>query len=116
MSSLAQEESRSISENVTRGQRKRMADGKVSIPFMQTLGFKRGPKGEILVDEEQAKTVKIIYDWFLEGLTPHTIAERLTEKGIPTSCGKKVTRFVQKAADYFPLRMTRASYGCRIPF
>ena len=33
MSSLAQEESRSISENVTWGQRKRMADGKVAIPF-----------------------------------------------------------------------------------
>lgn len=32
MSSLAQEESRSISENVTWGQRKRFADGKVSMP------------------------------------------------------------------------------------
>ena len=33
MSSLAQEESRSISENVTWGQRKRMADGKVTMPY-----------------------------------------------------------------------------------
>ena len=33
MSSLAQEESRSISENVTWGQRKRMADGKVSFAY-----------------------------------------------------------------------------------
>ena len=33
MSSLAQEESRSISENVTWGQRKRFADGKVSLPY-----------------------------------------------------------------------------------
>lgn len=32
MSSLAQEESRSISENVTGGQRKRFSDGKVSLP------------------------------------------------------------------------------------
>lgn len=38
MSSLAQEESRSISENVTWGQRKRMADGKVSVPFDHFLG------------------------------------------------------------------------------
>ena len=35
MSSLAQEESRSISENVTWGQRKRMADGKVSHALLQ---------------------------------------------------------------------------------
>lgn len=33
MSSLAQEESRSISENVTWGQRKRFADGKVTLPY-----------------------------------------------------------------------------------
>ena len=39
MSSLAQEESRSISENVTWGQRKRFADGKVSMPYKQFLGY-----------------------------------------------------------------------------
>jgi len=42
MSSLAQEESRSISENVTWGQRKRMADGKVSLPYGQFLGYEKG--------------------------------------------------------------------------
>ena len=38
MSSLAQEESRSISENVTWGHRKRMADGKVMMPYGLFLG------------------------------------------------------------------------------
>ena len=38
MSSLAQEESRSISENCTWGQRKRFADGKVTVPFERFLG------------------------------------------------------------------------------
>ena len=42
MSSLAQEESRSISENVTWGHRKRFADGKVSIPYSRVLGFEKG--------------------------------------------------------------------------
>ena len=42
MSSLAQEESRSISENVTWGQRKRFADGKVTVPFKRFLGYDRG--------------------------------------------------------------------------
>ena len=84
MSSLAQEESRSISENVTWGQRKRMADGKVSVPFGHFLGYKRGPNGELVVDEEQAVTVRHIYEWFLEGLTPHAIAKKLTDMGVPT--------------------------------
>ena len=88
MSSLAQEESRSISENVTWGQRKRMADGKVAIPFRLMLGFKRGPNGEILIDEEQAKTVRDIYSWFLQGMTPHAIAQKLTDLGIPSPSGK----------------------------
>ena len=39
MSSLAQEESRSISENCTWGQRKRFADGKVTVPFNRFLGY-----------------------------------------------------------------------------
>lgn len=41
MSSLAQEESRSISENTTWGQRKRFADGKVSLPYKKFLGYEK---------------------------------------------------------------------------
>ena len=88
MSSLAQEESRSISENCTWGQRKRMADGKVTIPFNNMIGFKRGPDGEILVDEEEAKVVRRIYKLYLNGYSPHKIARTLTEEGIPTPKGK----------------------------
>ena len=84
MSSLAQEESRSISENCTWGQRKRMADGRVSVPFDHFLGYERGENGELVINEEQAKTVRLIYDLFLQGLTPHTIANRLTAMGILT--------------------------------
>lgn len=45
MSSLAQEESRSISENVTWGQRKRFSDGKVSLPYKRFLGYRKGADG-----------------------------------------------------------------------
>ena len=90
MSSLAQEESRSISENCTWGQRKRMADGRVSVPFEHFLGYDRGEHGELVINEEQAKIVRMIYDLFLQGLTPHSIAKRLTEQGIPTPRKKAV--------------------------
>ena len=53
MSSLAQEESRSISENVTWGQRKRFADGKVTVPFGHFLGYDRGEIMEAIVISEQ---------------------------------------------------------------
>ena len=90
MSSLAQEESRSISENCAWGQRKRFADGKVSVPFGRFLGYDRGPDGNLVVNEEQAKIVRRIYAEFLQGYTPYGIARRLTEDGIPTPGGKKV--------------------------
>lgn len=88
MSSLAQEESRSISENVTWGQRKRFADGKVSIPFGNFLGYDRGADGNLVVNKEEAKIVKKIYLYFLEGNTPYKIAKMLTDEGIPTTQGR----------------------------
>ena len=88
MSSLAQEESRSISENVTWGRRKQFADGKVSMPYKHFLGYKRGADGEPEIVEEEAKIVRWIYQMFLEGKTPFGIAQILTEAGVPTPSGK----------------------------
>ncbi|MCD7712682.1 MAG: recombinase family protein [Firmicutes bacterium] len=88
MSSLAQEESRSISENCTWGQRKRMADGKVSVPFGSFLGYDRGKDGNLVVNEEQAKVVRLIYKLFLDGLTAYAIASKLTKRGIKTPTGR----------------------------
>ena len=90
MSSLAQEESRSISENCAWGQRKRFADGKVTVPFGRFLGYDRGPDGNLVVNEEQAKVVRRIYAEFLRGYTPYAIANHLTADGIPTPGGKTV--------------------------
>ncbi len=89
MSSLAQEESRSISENITWGQRKRFSDGKASVAFGRFLGYDRGPNGEFVINEEEAKVVRLIYKLYLEGKTNLLIAKILTDKGIPTPGKKK---------------------------
>jgi site-specific DNA recombinase len=89
MSSLAQEESRSISENVTWGQRKRMADGKVSLPYGQFLGYKKGEDGLPEIVESEAETVRMIFRLFMEGKTPSAIAKLLKAKGILSPGGKK---------------------------
>ncbi|MBZ9633332.1 recombinase family protein [Clostridium sp. FP1] len=90
MSSLAQEESRSISENVTWGQRKRFADGKVSLPYGQFLGYEKGEDGIPKIVEKQASVARLIYKLFLEGKTPPGIAKHLTTNKIPTPAGKEV--------------------------
>lgn len=89
MSSLAQEESRSISENVTWGIRKSMADGKFSLAYKYFLGYEKGENGLPEIVEEEAKIVRKIYSLFLEGYTVRMIADYLTKQGIPTPKGKK---------------------------
>ena len=87
MSSLAQEEARSISENVTWGHRKRFADGKVTVPFGRFLGYDKGEDGNLVINEKEAVTVRYIYSLFLEGLSFGAIATKLDKEGHPTPGG-----------------------------
>lgn len=88
MSSLAQEESRSISENTTWGKRKQFADGKGSLAYSTFLGYEKGEDGSLRVNPEQAETVKLIYQLFLQGLSPYAIGKKLTGLGIKSPAGK----------------------------
>ena len=90
MSSLAQEESRSISENVTWGQRKRFADGKVNIPYSQFLGYRKGADGLPEIVPEEAEIVRSIYRMCIEGMSTNAIAKHLTQQGILTPAGKQI--------------------------
>lgn len=89
MSSLAQEESRSISENVTWGIRKSMADGKITLAYKNFLGYEKGEDGLPKIVEGEARIVREIYRMFLDGKTVRTIADHLTDQGIPTPRGKE---------------------------
>jgi DNA invertase Pin-like site-specific DNA recombinase len=89
MSSIAQEEARSISENCIWGQRRRFAEGKVAVPFKSFLGYERGEDGNLVVNEEQAKLVRRIYGMFLSGQSAYAIARILTKEGVPTPAGKQ---------------------------
>ena len=51
MSSLAQEENRSISENTTWGKRKQFADGKGAVAYSRFLGYDK----YFEINEEEAK-------------------------------------------------------------
>lgn len=89
MSSLAQEESRSISENVTWGKRRSMEEGRFSLAYKYFLGYKKGEDGLPKIVEEEAKIIREIYSRFLEGETVRAIADYLTRQGIPTPRGKE---------------------------
>ncbi len=88
MSSLAQEESRSISENITWGKRKQFSDGKVYLPYKHFLGYKKGADGLPEVVPEEAAVVRRIYSEYMAGKTTYVIADGLTADCIPTPAGK----------------------------
>lgn len=88
MSSFAQEESRSISENVAWGHRKRFEDGKYSVGYKHFLGYEKGENDKFVINPEQAEIVKSIYKMFLGGYTVNMICRELENRGIQTPAGK----------------------------
>lgn len=56
LSSLSQEEARSISENVTWGLRKKFADGKFSVGYSRFLGYDKGEDGNLTITSFRGKS------------------------------------------------------------
>lgn len=88
LSSLAQDESRSISENSTWGIRKKFERGVVRVNTTNFMGYDKDEKGNLIINHEQAKVVRYIFDRFLEGYSPEFISKELRELEIPGCTGK----------------------------
>ena len=89
MASIAQEESRSISQNVTWGKRASFQQGKVSFAYKRFLGYKK-ENNKIVIDEDEAIIVKLIYRMFLvEGKSITGIANHLTKLNVKTPVGNQ---------------------------
>ena len=95
MSSLAQEESQSVSENVKWSKRKGFAEGKVSLAYKNFLGYKQKGKHTMEIDPAQAKIVVTIYKMFLEGHASTTISAFLNMSNIPTPTGNPKARWTK---------------------
>ncbi|ACV63051.1 Recombinase [Desulfofarcimen acetoxidans DSM 771] len=88
LSSLAQDESRSISENSTWGIRRRFEQGKVTINHTKFLGYDKDEDGNLIINEKQAKIVRRIYTDYLNGKGPNGITRALEAEGVPNWNGK----------------------------
>jgi DNA invertase Pin-like site-specific DNA recombinase len=79
MSSIAQEESRKTSERVKWGQKRQMEKG---FAFgAKTFGYDR-KNGKLTVNEDEAKTVRLIFDLYLSGMGAHIVRKELENRGI----------------------------------
>ena len=88
LSSLAQDESRSISENSTWGIRRRFEQGRLFINTTKFLGYDKDKNGNLVINEKQAKIVRRIYKEFLDGKGANRIARDLEKDRVPNWHGK----------------------------
>ncbi len=90
MASLAEEESRSMSNNIRWSVRKKFEQGKVIINTSRFLGYKHEKKSDVLeIVPEEAITVRRIYREFLQGLSLKEIADGLERDKILSPSGQE---------------------------
>lgn len=88
LSSLSQDESRSIFENSTWGIRRRFEQGKHKMSTKRFLGYDSDEEGHLIVNRQQAKIVVRLYEEFLSGKTVDYIARIFKAEKIRNWDGK----------------------------
>ena len=83
LSSIAQSEAENISANSKWAVQRRFQNGtyKISTP---AYGYEKDENGELVIQLEEAKVVRMIFEAYLSGKGCYTIAKELQAEGIPT--------------------------------
>lgn len=82
LAAFAQEESRSISENLKWGIRKRYEMGQVR--WTPLYGFRLNEQSEVVLDPAESQTVKMIFNFYRKGMALPAIVDYLNRAEIPS--------------------------------
>ena len=90
--------SKDLSVKVKSGMRNKVLQGKCVgfIPF----GYKNSPEKKLVIDEESAKIVRLIFDLALEGKSFNEIARYLNENKVPSQNEYQKQNNKKKSRDY----------------
>ncbi len=88
MESIAQAENESRSENIRWGIKQRAAQGTSKFYDRKCYGFKHDKDGHLVIDEENAKNVKLIFNLYLSGQSVVGIIKELEKRKILSPTGK----------------------------
>ena len=88
LATVAEEESRSKSFIMNWSIERRFSKGIFLTP--ELLGYDQDEEGNLVVNPEEAETVKVIYDLYINGWSCSEIADLLTEYGRKTKLGNEV--------------------------
>ena len=87
LATVAEEESRSKSFIMNWSIERRFSKGIFLLP--KPLGFEKDDEGNLIIEENEAETVKVIYDLYVNGWTYSRIARELEKYGRKTKPGNK---------------------------
>lgn len=86
---LAQAENESRSENIKCGIKQRAMSGTSKLYDRKCYGYKHDKDGHLIIDEETAKNVKLIFDLYLSGQSVIGIIKELENRNILSPTGKE---------------------------
>ncbi|WP_069648999.1 recombinase family protein [Caloranaerobacter ferrireducens] len=89
LSSIAQDESRNMSENIKWAVQKRFKEGKIRVCTKRFLGYDLNDEGELVINPQEAEIVKRIYREYTNGKSMKEIKKGLERDGIKTITGKE---------------------------
>ena len=101
LSSLAQDESRNISENTRWGVVRKFEKGKVIVNHNKFMGYTKNENGDLVIVPKEAEIVRLVFRLYLEGYSTGKIAKYLEEQKIKTATG------LEKWHDTVVLKMLR---------
>lgn len=87
LSAFAEEESRSVSENIKWRIRKKFERGELIINTKRFLGYDKDVYGDLVINHREALIIRRIYEDYLDGKGSFSIAKELNAEGIPTITG-----------------------------
>lgn len=88
LSSIAAEESKSISQNIKWTHQKMAQEGKPVRFGYKLLGYKYNDEKQLVIVPEEAKILRFIFNSYVNGKSHGVIAAELMEQGIKTAAGK----------------------------
>ena len=89
ISGIAQAENETRSANTRWGLKKSAEDGTSGLYRRRCYGYRQNEKGDLVIDEDEAETVRLIFESYLNGNSIGKIQEILSEKSTPSPTGKE---------------------------
>ena len=89
MSSIAEAENENRRQNVNWGMQRRLENGTSRLYSRPCYGYENDSDGELVINEQQAEVVRLVFSMYLSGKSVVGIIASLYEQKIPSPTGKE---------------------------